>query len=385
MSGSHKEFPKKAVFIQLGLAALVGVGFLFADKPAVHAMAEKVTKPVVAAAQKVLAPVGKVEIKEEKMASAARTGEEVYSSGCGTCHDNGIAGAPKLDDKAAWETRLSDGFSALVASAINGKGGMPARGGNPDNSDSEMELAVSHMIKKAGIELVAKSAAAAPAKTAEPVAEMKTEEAPKVVEPVAETKTEEAPKAEETPAKVEEISTEKSKPVEEKTEITETAEEVKADVIEAVKEVKTEVAETVEEVKTETVEKTEEVATETKEAVEEKVEEIASKVEEVKTDVAAVASTSAAVASTAAVAAVDHSKGEAIYKASCFACHDSGVAGSPKVGDKDAWSARIAAGNDSMYEAAIKGKGAMPAKGGNMSIADDDIKAAVDYMAAKSM
>ena len=358
MSGSHKEFPKKAVFIQLGLAALVGIGFLFADKSAVHATAEKVTKPIVKAAQKVLAPVGKVEIKEEKVASAARSGEEVYSAGCGTCHDNGVAGAPKLDDKADWETRLSGGFTALVTSAINGKGGMPARGGNPDNTDSEMELAVSHMIKKAGIELVAKSAAsnaASPAPESKPAAAMKTEEAPKVEE----VKTEEAPKVEEA----------------------------------VIAETKAEVSETVEEAKTEAVEKTEEVAqkvetaaTEVKETVEEKDETVVTeaketvteKVEEVKTEVAA------AVASTTAAAVVDHSKGEAVYKASCFACHDSGVAGSPKVGDKDAWTARIAAGNESMYSAAIKGKGAMPAKGGNMSISDEDIKAAVDYMAANS-
>ena len=104
-------------------------------------------------------------------------------------------------------------------------------------------------------------------------------------------------------------------------------------------------------------------------------------IEEVKTEaVTAVVTTVAAT-----TAAVDHSAGEAVYKSSCFACHDSGVAGSPKVGDKDAWTARIAAGSDTLYESAIKGKGAMPAKGGNTSISDADVKAAVDYMAAKSM
>lgn len=342
MSGSHKEFPKKAVGIQLGLAALVGIGFLFADKSAVHATAEKVTKPIVVAAQKALAPIGKVEVKEEKVASAARTGEEVYASGCGTCHDNGVAGAPKIEDKATWETRLTGGFTALVTSAINGKGGMPARGGNPDNTDSEMELAVSHMIKKGGIELVAKSAAgnaAAPATEAKPVATSKTEEAPKAKEVKKEaesTKVEEVIKVEET-AKVEETT----------------------------------------EVETKTVEK---VSEKVEEVVKEAKETVAEKVDEVKTEVA----TAVASATAATAAVVDHSKGEEIYKASCFACHESGVAGSPKVGDKDAWSARIAAGVESMYTAAIKGKGAMPAKGGNMSISDDDIKAAVDFMAAKS-
>ena len=339
MSGSHKEFPKKAVFVQLGLAALVGVGFLFADKPVAHATAEKVIKPVVAAASKVLAPIGKVEVKEEKMASAARSGEEIYTSTCGVCHNNGVAGAPKLDDKTSWETRLSGGFSALVASAIAGKGGMPARGGNPDITDSEMELVVSHMIKKAGIELVAKSSSPASAPTTTEVMAVKTEAAPIV---------------EETPA------------IEAKT-----------------KEVKVEIVEKVEVVKAAVVEKVEEVAATTeavKEVVAEKVEEVAAKAEEVKTEVVAAIATTVA-----ATTAVDHSAGEAVYKSSCFACHDSGVAGSPKIGDKAAWAARIAAGSDIMYASAIKGKGAMPAKGGNMSMSDADVKAAVDYMAAESM
>ena len=334
MSGSHKEFPKKAVAVQLGLAALVGIGFLFADKPAAHAGAEKVTKPIVVAAANILAPIGKVEVKEESMASAARSGEEIYTSSCGVCHNSGAAGAPKLEDKASWETRLSGGFSALVASAIAGKGGMPARGGNPDITDPEMELVVGHMIKKAGIELVAKSANSASAKavTSEAVA-VKTE-----TKPVAET---------------------------------------------IVEEVKTEVTEKVAVVKEVVVEKVEQAATkveEVKEVITEKTSEIATKVEDIKTEAVAAVAT---VASTAAV--VDHSAGEAIYKNSCFACHDSGVAGSPIIGDKAAWTSRIAAGSEIMYTSAIKGKGAMPAKGGNMSISDADIKAAVDYMAAKSM
>ncbi len=54
----------------------------------------------------------------------------------------------------------------------------------------------------------------------------------------------------------------------------------------------------------------------------------------------------------------------------------------PKLGDKAAWAPRIAAGK--MYEVALKGKGGMPAKGGNPSLSDADVKAAVDYMLASS-
>ena len=77
-------------------------------------------------------------------------------------------------------------------------------------------------------------------------------------------------------------------------------------------------------------------------------------------------------------------KGKSIYDASCASCHANGVAGAPKLGDKAAWAARIKAGKTTLYTSALKGKGAMPPKGGNMSLADDDVKAAVDYMIAQA-
>ena len=76
--------------------------------------------------------------------------------------------------------------------------------------------------------------------------------------------------------------------------------------------------------------------------------------------------------------------GEQVYHKTCFACHDSGVAGAPKLGDKAAWAPRIAGGMDDMYHTALKGEGAMPAKGGNSALSDDEVKAAVDYMVSKS-
>lgn len=75
---------------------------------------------------------------------------------------------------------------------------------------------------------------------------------------------------------------------------------------------------------------------------------------------------------------------DAVYNASCAACHASGVAGAPKVGDKAAWSARIAQGNDKLLEHAIKGLKAMPARGGCSDCSDDDIKKVVNYIVGKS-
>lgn len=78
--------------------------------------------------------------------------------------------------------------------------------------------------------------------------------------------------------------------------------------------------------------------------------------------------------------------GEAVYNTACTACHGAGIAGAPKSGDKAAWAPRIAQGKPTLYEHAIKGfqgkGGVMPAKGGNASLSDDDVKAAVDYMIA---
>ena len=75
---------------------------------------------------------------------------------------------------------------------------------------------------------------------------------------------------------------------------------------------------------------------------------------------------------------------QTIYNASCAACHVSGAAGAPKQGDKAAWAPRIKNGNAALYASAIKGKGAMPAKGGNVSLSDDDVKAVVDYMVSQA-
>jgi cytochrome c5 len=83
-----------------------------------------------------------------------------------------------------------------------------------------------------------------------------------------------------------------------------------------------------------------------------------------------------AVAKTAATPAA----GKAIYDSACVACHGTGVAGAPKAGDKAAWAPRLKTGKDTLYGAALKGKGAMPPKGGNMALADADVKAAVDYL-----
>jgi cytochrome c5 len=80
------------------------------------------------------------------------------------------------------------------------------------------------------------------------------------------------------------------------------------------------------------------------------------------------------------VAKPDLAHGQQIYRQACAFCHDKGIAGAPKLGDTTAWAPRLAQGMDTLYGNAIRGKGAMPAKGGTPSLADADVKAAVDFM-----
>jgi len=73
----------------------------------------------------------------------------------------------------------------------------------------------------------------------------------------------------------------------------------------------------------------------------------------------------------------------ALYAQACAVCHASGVANAPKLGDKAAWAPRLAAGVDGLTASAIKGKGAMPPKGGTAA-PDAEIKAVVAYMVASA-
>ena len=74
--------------------------------------------------------------------------------------------------------------------------------------------------------------------------------------------------------------------------------------------------------------------------------------------------------------------GKAVYDKTCMACHATGVANAPKLGDKAAWAPRVGVGKDALVGSVVKGKGAMPPKAGVADLKDDDIKAAVDYMLA---
>ncbi|MDP3230351.1 MAG: c-type cytochrome [Acidovorax sp.] len=97
---------------------------------------------------------------------------------------------------------------------------------------------------------------------------------------------------------------------------------------------------------------------------------------------AADAAATAPATAPAAPVATASANGEALYKQACQVCHAAGVAGAPKLGDKAAWSPRLATGMDALYASVTKGKGAMPSRGGAAQASDADLRAAVDYMTA---
>ena len=81
-----------------------------------------------------------------------------------------------------------------------------------------------------------------------------------------------------------------------------------------------------------------------------------------------------------AVQAAGKTDGKKVYESTCMACHGAGVANAPKFGDKAAWAPHLQHGVAELYQTALKGKGAMPPKGGNLTQSDAEVKAAVDYM-----
>nr|WP_298055951.1 c-type cytochrome [uncultured Halomonas sp.] len=140
----------KVKLIMSGLVALgvmAGTSSVYAqDDAARAAIAER------------LAPVGQLCLQGQDCGTAAAPpaaassggdidGEGIYNSICMACHETGAAGAPIRGDEAAWAERIEQGFATLLEHSINGIGAMPARGGNPNLSDEEMEAATAYMVE----------------------------------------------------------------------------------------------------------------------------------------------------------------------------------------------------------------------------------------------
>jgi cytochrome c5 len=130
-----------------------------------------------------LAPVASVNVAGASATDAAaaapaapKSGKDIVAAACNACHGTGAAGAPKIGDKAAWQARFDAGMDSLMSNAINGKGAMPARGGNPSLTDDDIQAAIVSMLQDTGFEVA--SADAAPAAEAPAAAETAPAAAP---------------------------------------------------------------------------------------------------------------------------------------------------------------------------------------------------------------
>ncbi|MGV6808881.1 MAG: c-type cytochrome [bacterium] len=319
-----------------------------------------------AAADINIQPIGAVHTVDKSIAPKARTGEEVYGAICTGCHEAGALGAPKTNAKEDWTARIATGWKALMDSAINGKGQMPARGGDPSLTDDEIKNAILYMTSKAGFDLATEaSAGEAPADAATDTAAADTAAtttdntttataptapaaAPTTTESASAPVAPQAPAQMPTPAAPQAPAQTPTPAAPQAPQVANTAPSPEAPVSEPA------------------------AATTTPDAT---------PAPEAPTAAApAVAPTPEAAPAPTATAPVASEQGEKIYKSLCFSCHDVGIANSPKFGDKEVWQARIATGMEALYASSINGKGAMPAKGGNPSLSDEDVKAAVDYM-----
>src|SRR5690606_10545124 len=110
------------------------------------APAPQADQPAQAAAP--AAEEAKAEAPAEQAAAIDPAGEKLYKSVCFACHAAGVANAPKLGDKAAWEPLIEAGMDSMVSIAINGKGAMPPRGGS-QATDEEIKAAVQYMVHAA--------------------------------------------------------------------------------------------------------------------------------------------------------------------------------------------------------------------------------------------
>jgi cytochrome c5 len=291
-------------------------------------------------------PVGNVVIAQPSGPKGRMSGEQVYTQVCKTCHDAGLAGAPKTGDAPAWVARLKQGEKTLVAHAVNGIRTMPPKGGNPDLEPIEVERAVVYMANKSGASFKEPAAPAAATAATERSGEQ-------VANAVC--------------AKCHASGQGGAPRIGDRTAWIERAKRGLTSVYQSALKghagmpARGGMAELSD--------------VEVKRAIEFMMNSGV---------VAAPATTAAAApaASAAPAAKAAAPDGKKIYETTCAACHAAGIAGAPKPGDKAAWTPRLKQGADALYTSALKGKGAMPPKGGNTTLPDADVKAAVDHLLA---
>jgi len=149
------------IMVVLGALVVIAVIFYFVADTVTSEMGESEEENArkQAKIQENIRPVGEVNVgsvpADSGAATAAvagpRSGEQVYTASCLACHASGVAGAPKLGDKAAWEPRAAKGIDGLLATATSGLNAMPPMGTCADCSDDELKDAIEYILSQTGL------------------------------------------------------------------------------------------------------------------------------------------------------------------------------------------------------------------------------------------
>ncbi len=147
--------PKQlAIVVVLAFVVPIAVILLLSQIVTSHMSDSAASKQSDAARLARIAPVGIVDVADPNAPKVVLSGEQVFGQVCKTCHEAGIAGAPKMGDAAAWKPRIAQGADTLFKHALVGftgkTGMMPAKGGNPDLADDDVERAVVYMANHSG-------------------------------------------------------------------------------------------------------------------------------------------------------------------------------------------------------------------------------------------
>ncbi len=203
MSDAHNEHesairtPKQLAAAVAGFFLVTVIGIILLVKyvtttSLVGAGTDSQSAEAIAARVRPVAEEGYV-LKDANAPKVLLAGDAVYAANCAACHTAGIAGAPKLGDKAGWAARIAQGYDTLVKHAVEGIRAMPAKGGNPDLDAVEVARAVVFMSNQAGATfkepsvpamVVAEPAPAAEAPAAEAAAPAPAAAAPAAAAPV---------------------------------------------------------------------------------------------------------------------------------------------------------------------------------------------------------
>ena len=149
------------IMVVLGVLVVVAVIFYFVADTVTSDMddSEEANAHMQAKIEENIRPVGEVNVgsvpADSATATAAaagpRSGEQVYNASCMACHAVGVANAPKLGDKAAWEPRAAKGVDGLLATAISGLNAMPPKGTCAACSDDELKGAIEYILSQSGL------------------------------------------------------------------------------------------------------------------------------------------------------------------------------------------------------------------------------------------